>query len=196
MLHVCVKLLHMQFAIPKEVMLVTDTLRKAGFEAYLVGGCVRDLVLGRTPKDWDVTTNATPEEIQALFPDTFYENEYGTVGVVTHSAGSGQDETASDEAFRVIEVTPYRSEGAYSDNRRPDSVSWSSSLEDDLKRRDFTINALAYDDAKNELVDSHNGKKDLKERILRAVGEPDVRFAEDALRMMRAARIATELGRA
>ena len=185
MLHVCVKLLHMQFAIPKEVMLVTDTLRKAGFEAYLVGGCVRDLVLGRTPKDWDVTTNATPEEIQATFLDTFYENEYGTVGVVS--------ESTENETLKVVEVTPYRSEGAYSDKRRPDSVSWSSSLEDDLKRRDFTINALAYDDAKDELVDSHNGKKDLKERIIRAVGEPDVRFAEDALRMMRAARIATEL---
>src|SRR3989344_7958665 len=111
--------------IPPEVVRVTEGLEKAGFEAWIVGGRVRDLVLGRTPKDWAVTTNATPEEIQATFLDTFYENEYGTVGVVS--------ESTENETLKVVEVTPYRSEGAYSDKRRPDSVSWSSSLEDDLK---------------------------------------------------------------
>src|ERR1700742_3285063 len=102
----------LELEIPKEVSYVTNTLEKAGFEAYLVGGCVRDLVLHKKPKDWDVTTNATPEQIQALFPETFYENTYGTVGVV--------NKEFSDPTLEVIEVTPYREEAGYSDNRRPD----------------------------------------------------------------------------
>ncbi len=175
----------MQFSIPPEVKNVTATLRTAGFEAYLVGGCVRDLALEKKPKDWDVTTNATPEVIQKIFPDSFYENEYGTVGVVQGNA--------IDETLKVIEVTPYRTESSYTDKRRPDSVSFAKTLADDLKRRDFTINALAYDDEKDELVDLHDGMKDLKNRLVRAVGEPEERFAEDALRMMRAVRLATEL---
>jgi poly(A) polymerase/tRNA nucleotidyltransferase (CCA-adding enzyme) len=172
--------------IPQEVRGVTEALERAGHEAYVVGGCVRDLLLGRTPKDWDVTTNATPEEIQSLFEETFYTNEFGTVGVVNAAV--------SDERLKVVEVTPYRLEGRYSDARRPDSVVFSQTIADDLKRRDFTVNALAYSPATGELIDLYDGIKDIEGRILRAVGEPKARFEEDALRLLRAVRIAAELG--
>jgi putative nucleotidyltransferase with HDIG domain len=175
--------------IPKEIVAVTETLEKAGFEAYLVGGCVRDLILGKTPKDWDVTTNAIPEEIQKLFPKTFYENTYGTVGVV--------DESATDETLKVVEVTPYRTEGEYSDKRRPDSVSFSKSIDDDLKRRDFTINAFALSIKKGKgetLIDRFDGKKDLQDKVIRVVGDAHARLSEDALRIMRAIRLSAELG--
>jgi len=172
--------------IPPEVLRVTSTLERGGFEAWVVGGCVRDLLLGRPPKDWDVTTNATPEQIQAVFENTFYTNDFGTVGVV--------NDTTEDESVKVVEVTPYRLEGAYSDARRPDSVVFSQKLEDDLKRRDFTINALAYSPSKGELVDLYEGIKDIEAGVVRAVGEPTARFAEDALRILRAVRIAAELG--
>ena len=171
--------------IPTEVRQVTDTLERAGFEAWVVGGCVRDLLLLRTPKDWDVTTNATPEQIQGLFENTFYTNDFGTVGVVGDS---------TDEALRVVEVTPYRLEGAYTDARRPDRVEWGSSLREDLKRRDFTINAMAYSPSKGQLTDLYDGVKDISDKMVRAVGEPEERFAEDALRILRAVRIAAELG--
>lgn len=175
-----------QFNVPKEVSRVTEVLQNKGFQAYLVGGCVRDLVLGKKPKDWDVTTNAKPEEIQALFSKTFYENDYGTVGIV--------NEETTNETLRVVEVTPFRIEGKYSDGRRPDIVHWSDKLEDDLKRRDFTINAIAYDPHKGQLVDPHKGQIDVKDKIIRTVGEPMERFSEDYLRMLRAARLSTELG--
>ncbi len=165
---------------------MVETLERAGHEAYIVGGCVRDLLLGRKPKDWDVTTNATPEAIQALFEETYYTNEFGTVGVVNASV--------SDDSYKVIEVTPYRLEGRYSDARRPDSVVFSQDLADDLKRRDFSINALAYSPTKGELIDLYDGIKDIEAGILRAVGEPVARFEEDALRLLRAIRIAAELG--
>jgi tRNA nucleotidyltransferase (CCA-adding enzyme) len=174
-----------QDQIPPEVLHVTKTLEAAGFEAWVVGGCVRDLLLGRTPKDWDVTTNADPEQIQVLFENTFYTNEFGTVGVVNDSV--------SDETLKVIEVTPYRVEGKYSDARRPDSVIFSKKIEDDLKRRDFTINALAFNPSSGELLDLYEGIKDINAGILRAVGEPKERFDEDALRILRAVRIAAEL---
>lgn len=170
--------------VPKEVQSVSDTLQAAGFEAYLVGGCVRDLILGREPKDWDVTTNATPEKIQSLFEDTFYENEYGTVGIVTKS---------DNPRLKVIEVTPYRTEGKYSNARHPDEVHFSDSLSDDLKRRDLTINAIAYDAARSILVDEHGGRADLEAKRVKTVGNPHERFEEDALRMLRAVRIAAEL---
>jgi tRNA nucleotidyltransferase (CCA-adding enzyme) len=172
--------------VPQEVSEVSRVLSEAGFENYLVGGCVRDLVIGRTPKDWDITTIATPEEIVALFPHTFYENEFGTVGVVN-------DETL-DETLKVVEVTPYRLESGYSDARHPDKVAWASKIEDDLARRDFTINALAYDIEKGELIDIYDGKKDIEEKRIRTVGKPEERFSEDALRMLRALRLASELG--
>lgn len=165
---------------------MVDRLEEAGHEAYIVGGCVRDLLLGRKPKDWDITTNATPESIQSLFEETYYTNEFGTVGVVNASV--------SDESIKVVEVTPYRLEGRYSDSRRPDEVIFSQHLADDLKRRDFTINALAYSTAKGELVDLYDGIKDLEAGIVRAVGVARERFEEDALRLMRAIRIAAELG--
>jgi putative nucleotidyltransferase with HDIG domain len=174
-----------QNKIPKEVAFTALILENAGFEAFLVGGCVRDLLLNRKPKDWDITTNATPEEIISLFPHTFYENRFGTVGIVN-------DDT-DDETLKNIEITPYRIEGDYSDNRRPDSVIFSKNIEDDLKRRDFTINAIAYSFSKG-LVDLYQGQKDLTEGIIRAVGVPDKRFAEDALRILRAVRFHSELG--
>lgn len=175
-----------QFSIPSEVSRVTETLEKAGFEAYLVGGCVRDLLLGKEPKDWDVTTNALPEQIQALFSETFYTNIYGTVGVV--------QEEAEDEKLKVVEVTPYRTEHGYSDSRRPDKVEFGVSLEEDLKRRDFTMNAIAYNVSKGQLIDIFKGQQDLKDKLIRAVGDPVERFNEDALRMMRAIRLGAELG--
>jgi poly(A) polymerase/tRNA nucleotidyltransferase (CCA-adding enzyme) len=173
------------FPIPKEVQNTTETLTKAGFEAFLVGGCVRDLMLGKEPKDWDITTNAHPDQIQALFEETYYTNEYGTVGVVHET---------DDPRLKVIEVTPYRKEGTYSNNRHPDSVEFGVSLEEDLARRDFTINALALDVFDGHVFDVFNGNEDLSHKILRAVGDPNARFAEDALRMLRAIRLGAELG--
>ena len=174
----------MKRSVPQEVLDVHSRLRKAGFEAYLVGGCVRDLLLNREPKDWDITTNAKPEEIQPLYEETFYENDYGTVGVVTQS---------ENPRLKVIEVTPYRIEGEYSNARHPDDVTWANNLSDDLKRRDFTINAIAYDPETDTVVDEHNGQEDIKKKVVASVGDPNERFAEDALRMLRAIRIAAEL---
>ncbi len=177
--------------IPKEVMMVLAVLQNAGFEAFLVGGCVRDLIIGTKPKDYDVTTNATPEQIIALFPKTFYENSYGTVGVVT--CGEENLPICSDETVKIVEVTPYRLETTYSDNRHPDQVIWSKDIEDDLKRRDLTINAIAYNPVTGELVDPFSGAEDIKDKIIRTVGSGDVRFNEDALRLMRAIRLASQL---
>lgn len=174
------------YNIPVSIKKIHRTLTEAGFEAYLVGGCVRDLILGTIPKDWDLTTNADPEQIQALFPDSFCNNDYGTVGV--------KNEEEEDPRLQVIEVTPYRSESGYSDARRPDSVTFGVSLEEDLARRDFTINAIAYDPQKEAIIDLFNGLEDLKAKKLRTVGKADERFNEDALRMMRAVRLAAELG--
>jgi poly(A) polymerase/tRNA nucleotidyltransferase (CCA-adding enzyme) len=172
--------------IPKDVSRITDVLKNNGFSAYLVGGCTRDIILGIKPKDWDITTNATPEQITELFPKTFYENAFGTVTVV--------NEEATDESLRNVEITPFRTETKYSDFRHPDKVEFSDKLEDDLKRRDFTINAIAYDPNTYELVDLYGGVGDLKNKIIKAVGNPDERFQEDALRMLRAIRLATQLG--
>lgn len=190
----------MQVSIPKEIRAAVAILQSAGFEAYLVGGCVRDLIISETggstvqPKDWDITTNARPEQIQELFPDSFYENKFGTVGVATKS---------EDPTLRTIEITPFRIEGKYSDKRHPDEVRFTDNLEDDLARRDFTINAMALrinfstamekDEFSFSLIDPFNGRSDLKARIIRAVGNPRERFAEDALRIIRAVRLAAEL---
>lgn len=167
--------------IPQEIKDVSAKLIAGGFEAYIVGGCVRDLIIGREPKDWDLTTNAVPEQIIPLFGKTFYENTFGTVGVVI-----------SED--RTVEVTPYRLESAYSDNRHPDKVTFSDKLEDDLKRRDFTINALASDVVTGEVVDNFTGLVDLESKTIRAVGNADKRFTEDALRLIRAIRFSAELG--
>lgn len=171
--------------IPQEVQHVADTLENRGFEAYLVGGCVRDLLIGKQPKDWDITTDAHPTEIESLFAETYLNNDFGTVGVVTES---------EDPTLKVIEVTPYRTESEYSDARRPDSVEFGVSLTEDLKRRDFTVNAIAYRLKDESLVDLFGGEADITHKRLRAVGKPAERFAEDALRMMRAVRLAVELG--
>ena len=180
-------------SIPQEVKEVADALKKGGFEAHLVGGCVRDLLLGREPKDWDIATNAKPEEIQGLFEDSVYENEFGTVGVKTDS---------EDVKLKVVEVTTYRREGRYTDKRHPDEVRFAETIEEDLARRDFTVNAMAFrcdanvtrihaNDAK--IVDPYDGQKDLKAKIIRTVGDPAERFSEDALRLVRAVRFAAEL---
>lgn len=188
--------------IPNEVARVTTALEDAGYEAYLVGGCVRDLIRHITPKDWDIATNATPEEMLEVFEHAHYDNNFGTVRVVN-------DDT-DDPRLEVVEVTTYRKEAEYSDDRRPDAVEFSDTLEDDLKRRDFTINALALavprenthtvaretasDDENKTFVDLFSGISDLEEGIIRTVGDPYERFSEDALRMMRAVRFAAELG--
>ena len=196
--------------IPSYVTRVTETLEKAGFEAYIVGGCVRDLILGRVPKDWDITTNAVPDEIIPLFEKTVYENKFGTVAVVfesylenqTKSTNLVSRETLSEVVTHetnelktyIVEVTPYRTETQYSDFRHPDKVEFSNKIEDDLMRRDFTINAMAYSISHETLVDLYNGQSDLKDMSLRTVGEADDRFNEDALRMLRAVRFAVQLG--
>ncbi|MBI2611257.1 CCA tRNA nucleotidyltransferase [Candidatus Gottesmanbacteria bacterium] len=175
----------MKYALPEEVGKTLQKLRNAGFEAYAVGGCVRDLLLEKETKDWDFTTNATPEQILSLFPDGFYDNKFGTVGVPIEL------KVKSEKLKVVYEITTYRMEHGYSDHRRPDKVVWGTSLSDDLSRRDFTINAMAYDGKK--FFDPFEGKKDLEKKLVRAVRNPEERFAEDALRMMRAVRFASEL---
>ena len=184
------------FDIPKEVSAILVILQEKDFEAYVIGGCVRDLLLGREPADWDITTNARPEELTEIFPESFYENKFLTVTVKT---------TSADLRLAEIEVTTYRAEGRYTDQRHPDIVSYAKTLEEDLSRRDFTINAMALkcdaniqmhtnDTNGRELTDPFGGVSDLQAKLVRTVGDPKERFGEDALRMMRAVRIATELG--
>jgi len=170
--------------IPKEVKNVINKLKEAGFEAFIVGGCVRDFLRGVEPKDWDVTTNAKPEEIQKVFPGSFYKNDFFTVTVLTNS---------KDPVLSEIEVTTYRAEAKYSDKRHPDEVKYAEKLEDDLSRRDFSVNAIAMNIG-GEIIDLFNGQEDLKNKIIRTVGSPEERFSEDALRMLRAARFAITLG--
>jgi len=172
-----------KFSVPQEVSEVAAALAKAGFEAYLVGGCVRDIALGREPKDWDIATSAKPAQVQKLFPENVYENDFGTVGVKTES---------EDAKLKVIEVTTYRIEGKYTDKRHPDDIKFAKTIEEDLSRRDFTVNAIAMG-LGGEIVDPFEGQKDLKKKIIRTVGIPDERFHEDALRLMRAVRFAVEL---
>lgn len=169
--------------IPREIKSILDKLQENGWEAFIVGGCVRDLVMGHSPQDWDITTDARPEEIQKIFPDSFYENVFGTVGIKTDS---------ESPSLQVVEITTYRTESTYSDQRHPDSIKFATTLEEDLKRRDFTINTLAID-KNGEVVDLFGGQADLKKKIVRAVGNANERFSEDALRMIRAIRFATTL---
>jgi len=149
--------------IPSEIKNILAKLEAAGFEAYAVGGCVRDLLLKKKPKDWDVATSALPEQIQEIFSDSFYENKFGTVGVKTGS---------DDEALAVVEVTTFRADEKYSDKRHPDAVRFTKNLEEDLARRDFTINAIALN-TKGKIIDPFDGQKDLKAGLIRAVGEPE-----------------------
>ena len=164
--------------LPPAVQTVILTLQKHGAEVYVVGGSVRDLLMNKPTKDWDFTTNATPQQILSLFPDSYYDNKFGTVGV-----------KMPDD---IYEITTYRSEKGYKDHRHPDTVIWGKTLKEDLSRRDFTINAIAYDG--KIIVDPFTGLKDIDNKLIRAVGNPQKRFTEDALRMMRAIRIASQLG--
>ncbi|MEK7608808.1 MAG: HD domain-containing protein [Patescibacteria group bacterium] len=177
----------MKTKIPTEVAQTTSRLTEAGFQAYLVGGCVRDLIIGREPKDWDVATDALPEEIQKVFPDHVYENRFGTVAVKTGS---------EDPKLKIIEITTFRIEGVYTDHRHPDEVKFAKTIKEDLARRDFTVNAIAYRPegaAKGEFVDPWGGEEDISGRVLRTVGVPEERFTEDALRLVRAVRFSIEL---
>ncbi len=238
--------------IPQEIIQITNKLEDAGFDAHLVGGCVRDLLMQKVPNDWDITTNAKPEQIIEVFGEdnTFYENNFGTVGVKANNnydydynhnhnrnhnrnrnrnrnrnhtndsnntgnskstrheipygisclvedggvieETSGKSAVFSDEDG-IVEITPYRTEGKYSDARHPDKITFSDSLYEDLKRRDFTMNAIAFRVKTLELIDKYNGQNDIKNKVIKAVGNANKRFAEDALRMMRAVRFLAQL---
>lgn len=165
---------------PEKVKFIIDRITEAGFEAYAVGGCVRDSILGRTPQDWDVATSARPEQVKALFRRTVDTGiQHGTVTVLLGKEG--------------FEVTTYRIDGEYEDARHPREVTFTPSLEEDLKRRDLTINAMAYNEERG-LVDLYGGREDIRQRTVRCVGDPAQRFGEDALRMLRAVRFAAQLG--
>ncbi len=165
--------------LPDEVRTIIETLEKRGYEAYAVGGCVRDSVLGKTPKDWDITTSAKPEEVKAVFPRCIDTGiQHGTVTVMLNGTG--------------YEVTTFRVDGSYSDGRHPDSVSFTGLLSEDLKRRDFTINAMAYNE-RSGITDLFGGIRDLERGLVRAVGNPAERFTEDALRILRLVRFSARL---
>ena len=189
--------------IPKEIIEILEKLEAAKHEAWLVGGCVRDLLLERKIDDWDLATSAKPEEITAVFPDSKYENEFGTVLVKL------PEEKRKAAGIKAVEITTFRREAKYTDKRHPDKVEFTDKLEDDLARRDFTVNAMALQVKSEELkvksksrepescyeiIDLFGGRDDLDKKIIRAVGEPEKRFGEDALRMIRAVRFAAQLG--
>jgi len=183
--------------IPREVKSIIDELKKQGFESYIVGGCVRDFLREVEPEDWDVATSGKPEEIQKIFPKSFYENKFLTVTIQTGS---------KNPKLKEIEITTYRKEAKYTDKRHPDEIKFAKTIEEDLARRDFTVNAIAIcltpvairdrrgTGEGQSLIDPFGGQEDLKNKIIRAVGKPDERFNEDALRMMRAVRFAVTLG--
>lgn len=169
-----------EFHLPQGVSALCQILRERGYEAYPVGGCVRDLLLGRVPGDWDVTTSAPPERVIELFEHTIPTGiQHGTVTVLQDSES--------------IEVTTFRKESGYSDGRHPGNVTFDAGLEEDLSRRDFTINAMALDE-RGRVIDLFGGQVDLMAKLVRCVGEPDLRFTEDALRMYRAVRFSAQLG--
>ena len=169
-----------QIVIPEQVNSILESLQKAGYEAYVVGGCVRDALLGREPHDWDITTSALPTEVKNVFPRTVDTGlQHGTVTVLCRGTG--------------YEVTTFRVDGVYEDGRHPKEVTFTPSLKEDLRRRDFTINAMAYNNASG-LVDLFGGQQDLENGVVRAVGDPVQRFTEDALRIMRAIRFSAQLG--
>jgi tRNA nucleotidyltransferase (CCA-adding enzyme) len=170
----------MEIVLPEKVNKIIKTLQAAGYEAYAVGGCVRDSILGREPNDWDITTSAKPQDTKRLFPRTIDTGiQHGTVTVMLEREG--------------FEVTTYRIDGEYEDSRHPKEVTFTASLQEDLKRRDFTINAMAYNE-QDGLVDCFGGMQDMKDGIIRCVGEARERFSEDALRMLRAVRFSAQLG--
>lgn len=169
-----------QIQIPEKAKYIIETIQNAGFEAYVVGGCVRDSILGRCPEDWDITTSARPEQVKQLFRRTIDTGiQHGTVTVMLDKEG--------------FEVTTYRVDGKYEDSRHPKEVTFTPNLEEDLKRRDFTINAMAYNETEG-LIDIFGGLKDIEAKLIRCVGNPEERFGEDALRIMRAIRFSAQLG--
>lgn len=165
----------MNFKLPNEVTAIINKFKNANYQIFIVGGAVRDLLMGRGVKDWDFTTDAKPEEVLKLFPKAHYNNKFGTVGVGN------------------FEITTMRKEREYADFRHPDKVFWTYKIEEDLARRDFTVNSIALSDSMN-IIDPFHGQQDLKDKLIRAVGDPNARFKEDALRLIRAIRISTELG--
>jgi len=170
----------MKIQLPEKVKFIIGTLEQAGYEAYAVGGCVRDMLLGREPEDWDITTSAKPRDVKALFSRTVDTGlRHGTVTVLLHGEG--------------FEVTTYRIDGMYEDGRHPKNVTFTANLREDLQRRDFTVNAMAYSE-KGGLVDAFGGAGDLRQKVIRCVGNARERFSEDALRMMRAVRFSAQLG--
>ncbi len=173
--------------LPKEVEKIIEALEKHGYEGYAVGGCVRDILRGVSPEDFDVATNALPEEVEKIFKKSFSDNKFGTVTVFTGS---------SEKNLKEVQVTTYRTEEEYKDRRHPQKVNFVKNIEEDLERRDFTINAMAIRKEAHGygIIDPFNGKGDIEKEIIRAVGDPQERIAEDALRMMRAARFSCSLG--
>lgn len=180
----------MQNFIPKDVLKIYKKIEDSNHEVYFVGGCVRDIFLQRNTKDWDMATSATPEEILKLFKEGFYDNQFGTVGIPINVKNQ-----VSGEEKEIIEVTTFRTEHGYADKRHPKIVKWGKTIEEDLSRRDFTINAIAvkFDKEKTIIIDPFEGQKDIDKKIIKAVGNPKERFKEDALRLIRAVRLATEL---
>lgn len=172
--------------LPKKVTDLLSVFEKNKYQVYLVGGAVRNFVLNKTTDNWDFTTNATPEQIQKLFPDSFYNNIYGTVSIPSKL------QTTDYGLPTIFEITPFRTESNYSDLRHPEKIAWVKTIEEDLSRRDFTINAMAYD-GKN-IIDPYEGRKDLSNKLIKTVGDPDICFSEDALRLLRAIRFASQLG--
>ncbi len=189
----------MDIQIPKQLLEIIEKFNEKNFKVYIVGGAVRDVLLGNKTYDWDITTNATPDEMLKTFSDAYYNNQYGTVGIPNKIEGE-----------RPYEITTFRTEAGYTDTRHPDIVSWGKTLEEDLSRREATISAMAFQpiltkhqkSSKSEdyvycnveLIDPYNGKRDLDNKTFRAVGNPDERYKEDALRMIRAIRISAQLG--
>ena len=170
----------MTIQLPEKVRYIIDILMEAGYDAYAVGGCVRDSILGRKPSDWDITTSALPEQVKGLFRRTVDTGiQHGTVTIMLEKEG--------------FEVTTYRIDGEYEDSRHPKTVIFTPNLIEDLKRRDFTINAMAYND-KAGIVDAFEGMEDLQRKVIRCVGDAEARFGEDALRIMRAIRFSAQLG--
>lgn len=178
----------MENAVPEIVLNKYLALKKAGFQAFFVGGCVRNFLMNKPVKDWDLTTDATPEEIQNVFPNSFYDNRFGTVGVVL-------GETSNQLEKNFIEITTFRTESGYKNLRHPEEVAWGKSIEGDLARRDFTMNAIAAEiiEKQTKYIDPYNGLPDIEGKQIRTVGKPDERFGEDALRLLRAVRFAAQL---
>ncbi len=175
----------MEKVVPPAVLGIYSKLKKEGYQAFFVGGCVRDFLMQRGIKDWDLTTDATPDQIQKVFPNSFYDNNFGTVGVIF--------ETENETDKKFVEITTFRTESGYSNTRHPDQVIWGKSIEEDLSRRDFTMNSIAMSLDPISYVDPYSGVSDIERKIIRTVGNPNERFSEDALRLLRAIRFATQL---